>query len=52
MQMWPYVIIYNDGSQNRGQVPASSYSEACAKVESMARCGAPAHRGVANIIVG
>ena len=48
---WTYCIIFNDGVRSQGTFGASSYAEAYAKAESMARASASSHKGVANIIV-
>lgn len=48
---WEYIIIYNDGVQTKSTCGASSYAEAYSKASAAARCGASAHKGVAQILV-
>lgn len=49
--VWDTVIIYNDGFQQRINIYASTYAEAYGKAQATASCTAPAHKGIAQIIV-
>ncbi|MBR6418925.1 MAG: hypothetical protein IKS42_01185 [Oscillospiraceae bacterium] len=51
MRNWSYVVIFTDGTQTRGYVSASSYSNAYALVQRIVQQSSNNRKGVAEIIV-